>query len=453
MPFGQLGQTVTVVNKSGKIVSNVSHPSLGASLHTCTNYIVQSKQLVNVWKEAKAAYRERKAEIGANREAELEQKRSHRRAQQLIEDDRVSRSSSRASKSSRHPHRENSHRHAERPPVERGYTDSFYVNDNPDIEEKPRRKSAPRDMDEDDYPIRSKELIRRHTDGDHLHSSPTHRRHSEPHNHRANSARSSIDMDLAYGDLPPPLPVRRFAEEDELKGKMSNLTMMLNEANCLQYSVTSMVEHLQKNPDALAAVALTLAEISNLATKMAPGALMALKGSFPAVIALLASPQFLIAAGLGVGITVVMLGGYKIIKRLKDKKEEEEERELENPLEMQELEGMDLSAIEMWRRGIADAEADGGIQSTGTSVDGEFITPSASKRLTEDGVLQRIPEDAKSTRSHKSKSAKPRKPSRDDTTSKAGSTSTRRAKDGKKKKAPSGLRLLFQGSSARREMA
>jgi hypothetical protein len=294
-------------------------------------------------------------------------------------------------------------------------------------------------IEEEALPIRNKELIRRHTDGDYLAAAPSQRRHSEPYNNR--SARSSVDMDLAYGDLPPAMPQLRYREDEELRGKMSKLTRMLDEANCLQYSVTSMVEHLQKNPDALAAVALTLAEVSNLASKMAPGALAALKSSFPAATALLMSPQFLVAAGLGVGVTVVMLGGYKVIKRIKDSKE----KELEAPMKLQELEDVDLSRIEMWRRGIADVEA----ESRGTTVDGEFITPDARTRLAEEGVLR--PDDLKSTRSHKTKSAHHTKSRKDDVSSKAGSSSSyRKDKDGKKKrKAPSGLKLLFKGSSAR----
>jgi len=241
-------------------------------------------------------------------------------------------------------------------------------------------------------------------------------------------------MDLAYGDLPPPVPARRYNDDAELRGKMSNLTKMLDEANCLQHSATAMVEHLQKHPDALAAVALTLAEISNLVTKMAPGALMALKGSFPAATALLMSPQFLIAGGLAVGVTVVMLGGYKVIKRIQESKAQ---KELEKPMELQELEDVDLSRIEMWRRGIADAAA----ESAGSTVDGEFITPDARTRLTQEGVLR--PDDLKSTKSRKSKSAHHHKSS-----SKAGSTSGQ-TKEKKKKKDPSPLKVLFQAATQR----
>lgn len=177
-------------------------------------------------------------------------------------------------------------------------------------------------------------------------------------------------MDLAYGDIPPPLPVARVDEEVELKGLVHRVKMMLEEAECLQCSATAIISTLQKDPDAMAAVALTLAEISNIASKMAPGALIALKGSAPAVFALLASPQFMIAAGVGVGITVVALGGYKIIKKIKAKHAEEEDPGMDEMLEI----GGDVSRIDNWRRGIAEVQA----ESVGTSVDGEFITPQAA---------------------------------------------------------------------------
>jgi hypothetical protein len=440
MPFAQ---TITVVNKSGKVVSTVSHLPLHAA-SPFTNESSQSKQLVNVWKEAKAAYRERKAEIAATRDADFEQKRARKALKHVrLDDDNVSRTSSRASRSK--PHRSKSHRHREHPPMERGYTDSFYANDNVNIDETRQRTARNRAHLEQDLAggvpeAHHRELVRRHTDGDGLGSPTNHqRRHSLPTSH------DSIDMDLAYGELnefPPPLPARVRTDELEVREKMTKLNVLLEEANCLQYSVTSMIEHLQKNPEALAAVALTLAEVSNLASKMAPGALAAMKGSFPAVLALLASPQFLIAAGVGVGVTVVMLGGYKIIKRIKDKKAVEDESV---PLELQEIE-TDLSRIEMWRRGIADAH-DG---SAGTSVDGEFITPNASQRLIEEGVLR--PEDLKAgTESGQKKSKKEKEKhkhrrSSHDSGSRAGGEKKEKV-EGRRKKAVGGLKMLFSGHS------
>lgn len=470
-----MAQTVTVFNKSGKVVSTVSqepHPDLGPypyRTHTFTlTDAPQSKQLVNVWKEAKAAYRERKAETAVTRDIEHQEKHARKALKNIqLEDDNASRASSRASRSRRDPHRAKSHR--DRPPFERGYTDSVYENEHAYDHHEKRRDSqngsvrsrhtsnhikfeqgltAPRP--------RGHELVRRHTDGQFLEGGhASERRHSYAH-----SARSSIDMDLAYGEMPPPLPVRNPNEEVIMREKMSKITMLLDEANALQHSATSIIEHLQKNPDAMAAVALTLAEVSNLAAKMGPGALMAMKGSFPAVIALLASPQFLIAGGLAIGVTVVMLGGFKIVQRIKEKKENERglemgmpmEAEAETPIELQELETGELDRIEIWRRGIADAAA----QSQGSTVDGEFITPGAEQLLIDEGVL----DDTKSRRSTRTKKSskseagtKKHRTSSKAGSSKAGSSrgSTAGKEDGSRKKAVSGLRMLFRGHSEARQ--
>jgi hypothetical protein len=448
-----LAQTITVFNKSGKVVSTVSPPL--SRLRPFTQILTttsQSKQLVNVWKEAKAAYRERKAEIAATRNFEIEEKHALKALKHvhIDEGDNASRASSRASRSRRDPQRTKSHRHSDRPHMERGYTDSFYANDDGG-----RRASAAGSVrsrqttnhmkfepDLDGEHVRGKELIRRHTDGEFLEGGrESERRHSW--------SRSSIDMDLAYGEIPPPLPVRHHTEEVVMREKMAKITVLLDEANALQHSVTSMIEHLQKNPDAMAAVALTLAEVSNLAAKMGPGALMAMKGSFPAVIALLASPQFLIAGGLAIGVTVVMLGGYKIVQRINKK---EIEREMEAPIELeelQELETGELDRIEIWRRGIADAAA----QSAGSMVDGEFITPGAEQLLIAEGVLN---EDSKSRRgaSKKKSSSKTEKEKKKEHKHRASSKhggssrgSTAGKEDGRRKKAVSGLKMLFQSHS------
>lgn len=404
---------------------------------------MQSKQLVNVWKEAKAAYRERKAEIHVTRNIQQEEKHARKALKhvQIDDGDNASRASSRASRSRRDPQRTKGHK--DRPPLERGYTDSFYANDRHRGSQtgsvKGRHTSNHIKFEQGlahAHP-RGHELIRRHTDGEFLEAgNESERRHSYAH-----SARSSIDMDLAYGELPPPLPARNHNEEVVMREKMSKITLLLDEANALQYSVTGMIEHLQRNPDAMAAVALTLAEVSNLAAKMGPGALLAMKGSFPAVVALLASPQFLIAGGLAIGVTVVMLGGFKIVQRIKQKKENE--REMEAPIEMQELETEELDSIEVWRRGIADAAAD----SAGSIVDGEFITPGAEQRLIDEGVL----DDTKSRRSDRTrKGAKSEKGKKHRTSSKHGGStrgSTTGKEDGKRKKAVSGLKMLFQGHS------
>jgi hypothetical protein len=265
--------------------------------------------------------------------------------------------------------------------------------------------------------------------------------------HRSNSD-SHIDMDLAYGELPPPHPSDNF-DDGELREKASKLTKLLDEANCLQHSVTTTIGNLEKNPEALAAVALTLQEISALVTKMGPSVLPLLKGSFPAVAALLVSPQFMIAAGVGIGVTIVALGGYKIIRKIQA--QNENRKMMEEPYQMQELEQLEeletkeLSRIEMWRRGIAEAEA----ESPGSTVDGEFITPGATRQLVAAGVLDeeeirsrrksRVGED----REHRSKSHRPKSTK---SSSRDSAPRSKSAKEGTKtkKKEPSGLRMLFR---------
>ncbi|KAE9962086.1 hypothetical protein BLS_000849 [Venturia inaequalis] len=419
----------------------------------------QSKQLVNVFKEAKAAYRERKAEIAVTRNIEHQEKHARKALRNIqLEDDNASRASSR---SRRDPHGAKSHR--ARPPLERGYTDSVYQNELAYDHREKRRDSqhgSVRSRHTSNHMKfeqglnashpRGHELLRRHTDGEFLEGGhEIARRHPYAH-----SEGSSIDMDLAYGELPPPLPARNQNEEVVIREKMSKITMLLDEANALQHSATGIIEHLQKNPDAMAAVALTLAEVSTLASKMGPGALMAMKGSFPAVMALLASPQFLIAGGLAIGVTVVMLGGFKIVQRIKKEKENERgmemgipmEAEVESQIELQELHTGELDRIEIWRRGIADAAA----QSQGSIVDGEFITPGAEQLLIDEGVL----DDARSRRSTRTKKSskseagkKKHRASSQAGSSKAGSSrgSTTSKENGSKKKAVSGLKMLFRG--------
>ena len=177
-----------------------------------------------------------------------------------------------------------------------------------------------------------------------------------------------------------------------------------------------------------------------------------------------------------------MFGGYKIVKKIRGKKELEGGDEM---VQMQELEG-DLSRIEAWRRGIADEQA----QSVAVSVDGEYITPGASKRLIEEGVLDPANvhpsgerRRSRTVREHRrgSKSGSVRSEGTSRRGSKAGSVrsegtsrskkpkgdgkSKTRAgdddnlsrsdsvKDGKRKRAVGGLKMLFQGRQPERQPA
>ncbi len=238
-------------------------------------------------------------------------------------------------------------------------------------------------------------------------------------------------MDLAYGELPP--PPTPAANETELKSLMTKVTMLLDEAHCVQHSVTATITTLQKDPDALAAVALTLAEISNVVAKMAPAALMTLKGSFPAVFALLASPQFMIAAGVGVGVVVVALGGYKIIKKIQAARKEEEVDEL------QEID-VDVDRIDAWRRGVTDVET----ASVCTSVEGEFITPEAAALRRAEGSEPAI--RRRDTESEMGSRREPRSKKKSSSKSHKGGKGASSGREGerrKKSKKPSTLQLLF----------
>ena len=76
---------------------------------------------------------------------------------------------------------------------------------------------------------------------------------------------------------------------------------------------------------------------------------------------------------------------------------------VEEPYQLDELETRELSRIDLWRRGIADIEA----ESSGCSVDGEFITPGATRQLVDAGVLDE--DDIKSRRSVRTRDARSEK--------------------------------------------
>lgn len=403
-----LVQTIAVVDKSGKAVST-------------------SKHLINVFKEAKSAYRERKAEIVAGRQLELDEKRARRALKGFtIDDGNVSTTSSRRHASSRH----SSHR----PPTERHRT-SPSLRGSRSPTSPTFSQNAPHEVG--GASIAPTQLVRRNTDRNHDFSPPLtpSRAMTTPTSPtRAVAKADDIDMDLAYGPIPPPLPVARVDEELELKGLVNKVKMLLEEADCIQHTASATIAKLQKDPDALAAVALTMAEISNIASKMAPGALLAMKGSAPAVFALLASPQFLIAGGVAVGVTVVALGGYKVIKKIKAKNASNKEGS-SGMDEMLEIDAGDVSRIDNWRRGIAEVEA----QSVGTSVDGEFITPQAAALsrldLTESGV-----DGSEKPKTRKKKSGE--KSMKASSEKKEKSEEKRKERKVKEKK-PSSLRMMF----------
>ncbi|KAF7713064.1 Uncharacterized protein PECH_008489 [Penicillium ucsense] len=341
-----LGQTIAVIDKSGKVVST-------------------SKQLFGVFSQAKAAYKERKAAFDSERNAKLaEQQALEAMARYQIDDAPA------PSVVSRRSHRSRSRHETSR--SVRQYAGSR-------IEQDLHSTAGSRPPSQ--YGPSEAAVSRRHTHGELM------VRDAQPMTARSKSD-AHIDMDLAYGEVHPKTLMRytppnpNLDEQKQLDGLVTRAQWLLEEAHCVQHSATATISHLQKNPDAMAAVALTLAEISNLAGKMAPAALSAVKTAAPTIFALLSSPQFLIAAGVGLGVTVVMFGGYKIVKKIQGgalpSLPGPEPIEIqEEPVGMDEMVELNMEAgsrVENWRRGVADVEA----ESLGTSVDGEFITPRAA---------------------------------------------------------------------------
>jgi hypothetical protein len=255
--------------------------------------------------------------------------------------------------------------------------------------------------------------------------------HRPRSDHSLQRRTKEIDMNLAYGSAPPNLgppkdPSRHLAygneppdlesrtdltpvgQETQARTLMQRIEGLLTEAQCLHHTASAIISHLQRNPEAAAAVALTLAELSALLAKMSPAFLGVVQGGSPAVFALLASPQFLIGAGVAVGVTVVMFGGWKIIKRVKEAQKQKEANDA--GIEMQPTGGSpgpqppppqnpggygfaqgaaygagydealvleeELSTIDSWRRGIPPFGEN-------ETADLELISPEAEKAMRE----------------------------------------------------------------------
>jgi len=228
--------------------------------------------------------------------------------------------------------------------------------------------------------------------------------------------KKDIDMNLAYGNIPPDLAERHDLDlkheqeagdvtENQALGLIERIESFLEEAHCVHHTANSMIGKLQEKPEAAAAVALSLAELSALLGKMSPSFLGLVKGGSPAIFALLSSPHFLIGTSVVVGITVVMFGGWKIIQRIS---ENNAAKAMEQPFEMQPMstptasasipqpvpvpmpapqtavsydEALvlddELSTIESWRRGISSYGED-------EAADVELMSREAERALREE---------------------------------------------------------------------
>lgn len=380
----RIAQYITVIDRSNKVIGN-------------------SRQFKDVFREAKTAYQERKAEIKAQRKAkeELELQKAIRAVTLQEQSERgstVRPEGPRRHSSQRHDHgRRRSPPDQERPRTHRlhsneaarsGYStpgegaprqmslgefnDQIY-GPNGVVQEARRASQAhPAAYDHQDPAARG--LVRAHTD------LPVDHARRPPPLARSQSL-DDIDLDLAYGEYHPEslIVAPQEQKEKQLKTLVDRCKALLEEADCAGHSAKAIITHLQSNPDTLAAVGLTLAEISNVARHVAPGALGMIGKSAPAVMALLTSPQFLIAVGVSVGVTVIAIGGYKIVKRIKEKAADEKQGHgYDEAIDVQELD-----RIERWRRGIPDASFvdDSATVISGTSVEGEFITPFAAQSM------------------------------------------------------------------------
>ncbi|KAK5078685.1 hypothetical protein LTS08_006349 [Lithohypha guttulata] len=464
----KVAQYITVIDRSNKVIGN-------------------SKQFKDVFREAKAAYQERKAEIKAQRKLKEEAELQKAIRAVSIQDEQE--------RASTHADRRSPAGYQERPRAQHMYSSdtSQWESGRSSPREGPAQHMSLGQFNDHIYgPHGAAASARRasHTvpgspAAEWDYSDPTSRglvraRTDLPWEHRQRPSQQlirsqsadDIDLDLAYGEYHPEslIVTSQEQKENELKSLVLKCRMLLEEADCAGHSAKAIIGHLQKNPDTLAAVGLTLAEISNIVGKMAPGAVGMIAKSAPAVMALLVSPQFLIAVGVSVGVTVIAIGGYKIVKRIKEKAANEDADQHIGPGLDEAIDVHELDRIEQWRRGInTTAQDDGGSIISGTSVEGEFITPFAAQSM---GHLPAKSLAGKSKKSSKDKKAdkeskkgdakkkhrKHRSGSEDtgsatsqgtESTFKTSSTLGQKDKSLIKVKKPSPLSRMFSGTSVR----
>ncbi|KAL2152815.1 hypothetical protein VTH82DRAFT_3970 [Thermothelomyces myriococcoides] len=400
-------EIITIINNSGKVIST-------------------GKQLVGIFKEAQAAYRDRREAVKAQRGepqrggvqraktfdvARGEPLYEHTSSRRRSHDDSDTRSHA-SSRTSRHSRRSRNPRAIEAPPTVPEGAPLALTEGNLKAHSEISATAPSRISQAPPTETPPRELVRSRTAPSESGTSTDGRRQlvHRPRSDPVVTKKKSIDMNLAYGDIPPdlesrvdldpdsePEPAQHEQDDSQLPpvedpqeakalSLMDRIEQYLEEAHCVQKTASGMIENLQKNPDAAAAVALSLAELSSLVGKLSPGFLAFLKGGSPAVFALLASPQFLIGTSIALGVTVIMFGGWKIIKRIASGGS----KTLEAPIEMcpaaasaqeqtapapaaaergvgaaeydEALALNDvqmLSSIETWRRGIVPFEGEG----------------------------------------------------------------------------------------------
>ena len=97
---------------------------------------------------------------------------------------------------------------------------------------------------------------------------------------------------------------------------LTRVQSIIDEIQCWAVGLSTLITELQKTPETFAAVGLSLAEIAQLVTHITPAAAIILKSGFPTIFALISSPHFTFVVGVGAAATVVVLGGYKIVRSI-----------------------------------------------------------------------------------------------------------------------------------------
>ncbi|RKF75456.1 hypothetical protein GcM1_233003 [Golovinomyces cichoracearum] len=373
-------ETVTIINKSGRIVST-------------------GRQIVNILKDATAAYQEKKIELKTESSSHAE------RYTQVQLENRSVRSSHRSSRLSRSRYSQSlgKSEDSESSILPLTAENLSYVTEGSlsSVPTKSRRSASLHQYhnrpEDTNYENSRPDISRRHTAGPaSTILMPRASTLPPPYSSQVSRTRSNpnftydkdIDMNLAYGHLPYEFRMNGdldLSQEYELHRTMSRLDELLIEAQCLHHTAVAIISHLQENPEAMAAVALTLAELSTILTKVSPSVLRTLATASPAIYALLTSPHFLIATGLAIGVTIVMFGGFQIVKQIQSNTEHRPQA-----IRMQSenvFDNFEMDSIKSWRRGVAEAEA----LSISSSVEGEYITPEAVRqRLESIRVTRRV---------------------------------------------------------------
>jgi hypothetical protein len=97
---------------------------------------------------------------------------------------------------------------------------------------------------------------------------------------------------------------------------LARVQSVIDEISCWTSGGSGLISELQKTPDTFVRVGRALAEIAQRLSDITPEAAISLKTKFPNVFSLLGSPQFVVIAGVGAVATVVIFGGYRIVKKI-----------------------------------------------------------------------------------------------------------------------------------------